>query len=136
MLAGCFFYSAPTFARSIKCVRLCLERRLHDNEETSALDYDSLTIVVKNLRIGGLFTDQQQDDVAGEIFELLLSQRVVELNRDDNNNNNDEEERPQFFLVLPPLKKSKGCASVFEGGKSLHGFLSACYKFLDEHSSS
>lgn len=71
LITGCFFYAAPHFARSIKCLRMGYSERLQANEDVQDRDYEDLITIITHLALPGLFSDDQLEDIFSELGELL-----------------------------------------------------------------
>ena len=97
MIAGCFFYTAASFAMSIECVRRGLDGTLWSNDDVKAKQWAQLQTCVANLDVEGIFSDVEREDVYGAVGDLLRQEGAVELSKDG------DHER-----VLKEQKKLKG----------------------------
>ena len=119
MVAGCFFYTAETFHRSIGCVRLYLEKNIHDNDDISVKQYEQLQLCVEHL---SLLNPRQRQDVFGEIGFLLKQQGAIKTNIDT-------------MEVMREWKKKPGVTKARRGQgedvviKAKNAFLWACLEW-------
>ena len=112
LIAGCFFWTAAHFARTIKCIRLSRCERLHTNEDMSQEDYENLNLVINNLNLPGLFTEAQLCDIFLELRILLVEYKYIDL----------EEGAERYHKTL-------GRFHLDKADKSWSRFLEACQKW-------
>lgn len=82
MVAGCFFWTVETFARSIMCIRLDLDPdSSRGNDEIGAEQYRLLTYVFENMDVREVWTEEALADVWSEAGLLLEQEGVINFNR-------------------------------------------------------
>lgn len=77
MVAGFFFYTAPQFGRTIKVLRECHRKRLHDNDVVAKHQYEELGVIFNHIDREdlALFTAPQLEDVYVEVTRLLEQEK-------------------------------------------------------------
>jgi hypothetical protein len=85
LAAGCFFYTAPHFARSIECIHQELANKVHTNDNISAKDFEKLALIMRHIDMEGLFTPEQKADIWTRLGFFLedmgLTYRYVDMER-------------------------------------------------------